>query len=429
MATINELKELAVPGTPLFLFDCTLQSGDLQHWSTHPVTVAGQTYLARVLKHNLFELNSSPEAATDGASKVSITLANSDSLLSSIERNVGWKGAQITVTFLFYDLKNGVAASESQILFRGIANPPDESTESTLRLSFTTRLNLQRVFLPEIRIERRCPWAFPTTAAQRQEAVNGGTKGAFSTFYPCGYSADQTGGIGNLNAGAPYTACDYSRAQCTQRGMFDKDSHNNTTRRFGGIEFVPAAIFVRTYGEKGTHISVPPDNMALYNDFVPLIYGTGWYQPPVVFARNDGNLTHLEVLLGAGPLSGVLKVVVNGLEIPAGVVGSNMTGTGWYNVVSLGGRNGGFNLDFTDSSGNPLGDPYGSMAFMSVVVPNNISDGSSLPSIQVLIQGLVLSRFDSSGTHTDDVFTNNSAWVLLDAFAPERLGHERSGLR
>jgi hypothetical protein len=250
MATIKDLKELEVPGTPLFLFDCTLPSGDLQHWSTHPLSVNGQAYLARVLKHNLFELNSSPEAATDGASKVSITLANADSFLSAIERNVGWKGSQLTVTFLFFDLKNGVAASDSQIVFRGIANPPDESTESTLRLSFTTRLNLQRVFLPEIRIQKRCPWAFPATATQRQEAVSGGTQGQFSAFYSCGYSADQTGGVGNLNAGAAYTTCDYSRGQCIQRGMFDRDSRNNVTRRFGGIEFLPAAIFVRTYGEK-----------------------------------------------------------------------------------------------------------------------------------------------------------------------------------
>ena len=414
MATISDLKELEVPGTPLFLFDCKLPSGDLQRWSTHAVTVNGQAYLARVLKHNLFELNSSPESATDGASKVSITLANADALLSAIERNVGWKGAQLTVTFLFFDLKNAVPASDSEIVFRGIANPPDESTESTLRLSFITRLNLQRIFLPEIRIQKRCPWAFPTTAAQRQEAVGGGTQGEFSPFYFCGYSADQPGGVGNLNAGEPYATCDYSRAQCTERGMFDKDSGNNITRRFGGIEFVPASIYVRTYGEKGSHISIPPANVAFYNDFVPLIYGTGWYQPPIVFARNDGNLSHLEVLLGAGKLTGVLKVVVNNIEIPAGVAGTNMTGTGWYNVVSLGNRNGSFNLDFTDSFGNPMGDPYGSMAFMSVVVPNNISDGRSLPSIQVLIQGLTLARFDSGGNHTNDVFTNNSAWVLLD---------------
>jgi hypothetical protein len=415
MPTIQDLKEMEVPGTPLFLFDCTLKSGDVQRWSTHHVTVNGHVYLARVLKHNLFELKSSPEATTDGISKVSITLANADSFLSSIERNVGWKGAQVTITFLFFDLKNGVAASESQVAFRGAANPPDESTESTLRLSFTNRLNLQRVFLPEMRIQKRCPWMFPSTASQRLEAVSGGAKGEFSAFYRCGYSADQTGGVGNLNNGAPYTSCDFTRAQCVERGMFDTDSRNNVTRRFGGIEFVPASVVVRSYGEKGSHVSTPVDNQARYNDYVPLIYGTGWYQPPAVFARNDGNLTRMEVLLGAGEIAGVVKVVVNGVEIPTGVSGTNMTATGWYNVVSPGTRNGNFNVDFSDSSGHPLGDPYGSMALLSVVVPNRISDGRSLATVKVLVQGLKLPRFDANGAHVDDTFTNNPAWVLLDA--------------
>ncbi len=415
MTTINVLKELEVPGTPLFLFDCTLATGDVQRWSTHNVTVSGHLYLSRVLKHNLFDLNSSPEAATDGVSMVSITLANSDAYLSSIERDIGWKGSGLAVTFLFFDLTNQVVASDSQVMFRGIANPPDQSTESTLRLSFTNTLNLQRVFLPEVRIQKLCPWNFPGTATQRQEAVSGGTEGTFSPFYRCGYSADQTGGVGNLNAGAAYTSCDYSRAQCQQRGMFDTDNASNVTRRFGGIEFVPASIIVRSYGAKTSQLSTPLPNQALYNDFVPLIYGTGWYQPPIVFARNDGNLTHFEVLLGVGQISGVITVIVNNTQIPAGVSGTNMTATGWYNVISLGTRNGSFNPDFSNSSGQPLGDPYGSMAFMSVVVPNWISNGTSLPNIEVLIQGLQLAQFDSSGSYLSNAFTNNPAWVMLDA--------------
>ena len=187
MTPINVLKELEVPGTPLFLFDCTLPTGDVEHWSTHNVTVNSTPYLSRVLKHNLFDLNSSPEAATDGVSQVSITLANADSLLSSIERNIGWKGSHLVVTFLFFDLKNQLVASDTQVAFRGIANPPDQSTESTLRLSFTNTLNLQRVFLPDVRIQKLCPWNFRSTAAQRQEAVSGGPQGAFSPFYRCGY--------------------------------------------------------------------------------------------------------------------------------------------------------------------------------------------------------------------------------------------------
>ncbi|HUA18320.1 MAG TPA: phage tail protein [Bryobacteraceae bacterium] len=412
--SINTLKELEVPGTPLLLFDCTLSSGDVQRWSTHPVIVNGAQYLSRVLRHNVFDLTSSSELAVEGASTVSITLANADSFLSSIERNIGWKGAQLSVTFLFFDLANGVAASDSQVVFCGVANPPDQSTELTLRLSFTNRLNLQRVYLPSVRIQKSCPWNFPSDASQRQEAVSGGTSGSYAPFYQCGYSADQTNGVGNLNGTTPYTSCDYSRAQCQQRGMFSTDAQNNPTGRFGGIEFMPAAIYVRTYGEKGMHLSIPAGNLALYNDCVPLVYGTGWYEPPLVFARNDGNLTHCEVLLGVGPLSAIVKVIVNNTEIPVGAPGTNMTATGWYNVVSLGARNGTFDLDFTDSSGNPLGDPYGSMGLLSVVVPNRISDGSSLPEIEILIQGLLLPRFDTSGNSLDPTFTNNPAWVILD---------------
>ena len=415
MTTINVLKELEVPGTPLFLFDCTLPTGDVQHWSTHNVTVNGLEYLSRVLKHNLFDLNSSPEAATDGVSMVSITLANADAFLSSIERDIGWKGSQLVATFLFFDLTNEVVASNSQVVFRGIANPPDQSTESTLRLSFTNTLNLQRVFLPAVRIQKTCPWNFPSTAAQRQQAVSGGTLGIFSPFYQCGYSPDQTGGVGNMNAGVPYTTCDYSRTQCQQRGMFDTDSASTVTSRFGGIEFVPPSIIVRAYGSKTSQLSTTLPNQALYNDFVPLIYGTGWYQPPIVFARNDGNLTHIEVLLGMGQITSVITVIVNNTQIPVGVSGTNMTSTGWYNVISYGTRNGSFNPDFSNSSGQPLGDPYGSMAFMSVVVPNWISNGTSLPDVEVLIQGLELAQFDSTGTYISNVFTNNPAWVMLDA--------------
>src|SRR3984885_7391844 len=415
MTPINVLKEMEVPGTPLCLFACTLPTGDVQHWSTHNVTVNGQEYLSRVLKHNIFDLNSSPEAATDGVSTVSITLANADSFLSSIERNIGWKGSGLVATFLFFDLTTQAVASNSQVVFRGIANPPDQSTESTLRLSFTNTLNLQRVYLPAVRIQKLCPWNFPSTAAQRQEAVNGGTEGVFSPFYQCGYSADQTGGVGNMNAGTPYTTCDYSRTQCQQRGMFDTDNQANVTRRFGGIEFVPASIIVRTYGSKTSQLSTPLPNQALYNDFVPLIYGTGWYQPPIVLARNDGNLTHFEVLLGVGQITSVITVIVNNTQVPVGVNGTNMTATGWYNVISFGTRNGSFNPDFSNSSGQPLGDPYGSMAFMSLVVPNWISNGTSFPEVSVLIQGLQLAQFDSSGNYVSNVFTNNPAWVMLDA--------------
>ena len=110
----------------------------------------------------------------------------------------------------------------------------------------------------------------------------------------------------------------------------------------------------------------------------------------------------------------MITVLVNDIEIPQAQSGVNMTATGWYNVVTPGTRNGAFDPNFADASGNPLGDPYGSMAMMSVVVPNLISNGQSLPTIQVLLNGLQLEQFDASGTSLGESFTNNPAWVLLD---------------
>jgi hypothetical protein len=413
-STIDVLKELQAPTTPLFLIDCVLSSGATEHWGTHAATFSGTSYAARLLKHSLFQLTASSTDGLDGAAQIALQLANADSHFSEIERETGFKGAQVTIQFLFYDFVANAPASEARVVFRGIANSPDEITESAFRVTVMNRLNLQRVILPDTRIERTCPWFFPSTSAQRADALTGGAKGAYSALYKCGYSPDQTGGVGNLNSGAPFTSCDYTRTSCVERGMFATDAASNPTARFGGIEFVPAQILVRGYGQKGNQLSALYDNLALYNDFVPLVYGTAWYMPPIVFSRNDGNLTRMEVLLGMGPISGVLQVLVDDIAVPLAQNGTNMTATGWYSLVSPGTRNGGFDLNFADSAGNPLGDPYGSMAYLSVVVPNAISSGQSTPTVQVLVNGLLIEQFDATGASLGASFTNNPAWVLLD---------------
>jgi hypothetical protein len=184
-------------------------------------------------------------------------------------------------------------------------------------------------------------------------------------------------------------------------------------QRFGGLEYVPQAVSVRGYG-KDWSTSALSVNQARYNDYVPMVYGTAWIQPMVVFARNDGNLTRMEVLLGIGQIQGVLTVLVSGVQIPLGVAGKNMTGTGWYNFLTPGTRDGAFDMNFTDANGNPAGDPYGSMAYISVVVPNQLNNGNSLPSVQVLVQGLIVPVYAADGTFLSDQFSSNPAWILLD---------------
>jgi hypothetical protein len=405
MSTIFDLKEQAVTDTPLLLFDCVLPGGQRESWSTHRVINGGTTYEARVLQHNVFEMQTASEQGVDGIPRISIVLANADSHFSEIERATGWKGAQLTVGFLFYDLPDATPASETRVLFQGICNPPDEIREATFRITATNRMNLQRVLMPQVRIQKRCPWNFPANAAQCTEAVDGGINGKYSLYYRCGYSAGIAGGSGNLNGSVPFTSCGFARADCEARGMFPD---------FGGIEYVPPTISVRTAGAKNWQTSAESVNAARYNDFVPMVYGTAWYAPPVVFARNDGNLTHMEVLLGIGEMQGVRTVLVSGVQIPPGVAGTNMTGTGWYNIPTLGTRAGTQNPDFVDGSGQPAGDPYGSMAYLSVVVPNVLSAGTTLPSIKVLVDGLKVPAYNADGSAAGEAFTSNPAWILLD---------------
>jgi hypothetical protein len=414
MATINEIKELAETDTPLLFFECTLPSGDVAYWSTHSIVFNHHQYEARVLRHDLFDLQLSADDAMDGISQLSITLANADSAISELNSEIGLKGTQLTVYFAFADLPSGAITTESTILFRGVAGDPDEITEESLTITFTNKLCLQRIPIPEVRIQRSCPWTFPATVDQRNEALNGGPNGRYSHFYRCGYSADISGGVGNLNNGQAFTTCNKSRADCQARGMFDTDTSGNITRRFGAFEFVPSQIMVRTAGQSAYHLSPLQMNLAKYNDPVPIVYGTGWIKAPINFARNDGNLTHMEVLLGLGTIEGVLKVVVNDVEIPIAVPGQDMTITGWYSIVTTGTRQGAFNMDFTDSNGNPLGDPYGSMAVLSVVVPNRIASGRTLPNVEVLLQGMHIDIYNPDGSFQATGYSNNPAWVILD---------------
>jgi hypothetical protein len=404
MQTISDLKELAVTDTPIMVFDCELSSGVTEHWSTHAVTIGGTNYAARVLQHSAFDIQTASDQGVDGSPKISLVLANADQHFSEVERETGWKGANLTVGFLFYDLVNNVPLTDTSVIFQGICNPPDQIRESTFRLSAINRMNLQRLLLPEVRIQRLCPWIFPATSDQRTEAVDGGANGQYSLYYRCGYSADISGGAGNLNGTVAFTSCGYTESDCQARGI---------PQRFGGIEYVPPVIAVRGYGKDWT-TSALSVNQARYNDYVPMIYGTAWYEPLVVFARNDGNLTRMEVLLGIGQIQGVLTVLVNDVQIPVGVPCVNMTGTGWYNLLTPGTRDGAYDPNFTDSSGNPAGDPYGSMAYLAVVVPNSLNNGNSLATVQVLIQGLIVPTYAADGTYLCNQFSSNPAWILLD---------------
>ena len=135
MPTAFQVKEQTITDTPLLLFDCQFQGAQVENWSTHQVTLTGSTYQARVLQHNLYEIQTSSDLGVDAIPKISISLANADSHFSEIERSAGFKGAALTVRFVFFDLTQGVATTSPITLFKGILNPPDEITSQTAAAS------------------------------------------------------------------------------------------------------------------------------------------------------------------------------------------------------------------------------------------------------------------------------------------------------
>src|ERR1700761_2911781 len=136
MGTINQVKQQGQSDTPLLLFRCVMPSGDVECWSTNAISYNGDQYTARVLKHDLFDLQLAAGDAMDGISQLTLILANADAEMSELNQAIGFKGSQLTVYFVFANLASGLITTESTVLFSGIAGDPDLITEESLQLSF-----------------------------------------------------------------------------------------------------------------------------------------------------------------------------------------------------------------------------------------------------------------------------------------------------
>src|SRR5829696_7474217 len=117
--TIHQIKREQITETPLLLFDVELSTGVVERWSTHAVTLGGREYQPRVVRHNVFDIRSGADDGIDAMAKVSLTLANADSYFSQVERSSGWKGARLTVRFVFLNALTGESASDEAVIFRG----------------------------------------------------------------------------------------------------------------------------------------------------------------------------------------------------------------------------------------------------------------------------------------------------------------------
>ena len=133
MDTVANLKEQAITQTPLLLFDVALAGGPEHHWCTHGVTAGSESYSARVLRHNLFEIQTASDYGIDAIPKIALTLANADSFFSQVEAATGFKGGKLKATFLFYDLVQDEPASESTVVPARFQAPSVSNRKSPMR--------------------------------------------------------------------------------------------------------------------------------------------------------------------------------------------------------------------------------------------------------------------------------------------------------
>lgn len=423
-------KELALTYQPLLLAEFTFYEGTVLRVSTRNLTgsfqYGGNDYAPRILNQDigaLFQAVSSQ--GIDMPARVKLELADADKFLwTNYQSAIGFKGATLRLTFVLWEVGTSNFSTDAQLRFTGICDPP-QFDHQRLSVAATSKLNLAQKDYPAVRIQPRCPWAFPRTATERQA----GADNPFSIYRFCGYSPDATGGQerGNNdpNTTLPFTSCDFTFQACQARlgraspaagdGVLDKDEAGRATGRFGGITFSPPKTFRgRTFGESKFQEFENNQNEAKYDDRIPEVYGRAWIDPPVLHTLADGNATRGEVIVSFETISDIERVRINDFIIPGA---TDIDGGGRpvrdplfaYYVLNNGDRQGHSN---SLPGWNNKGDPYGNYAAFAFVVFNEVAASNAIPRVQVLVKGVRVRVYTAPNTWSWE-WSENPAWILL----------------
>jgi hypothetical protein len=429
VGTIHAAKEQALTFQPLLLATFTFADGTVLRLATHGLRAAdggfqyaGHDYLPRILNQDIAAVQALSDGGVDVAPQVTLALNDADGFLwTNYEQPKGFKGAKLALTFVFWNVGADDFSSDAVTKFLGICSAP-QVDETQLTVTATSLLNMQAVTLPPVRVQKRCPWIFPTTKAQRVAAA----LDEDSWFWECGYSPDVTdadgaGGTaaarGNLDGGVPFTSCNYTKEQCQARGMYAQDGLVRITGRFGGVQWDPPQSWRgRAYSSGKFEEGLNSPNEAKYNDPVPMVYGEGWVEPVLANIVGDPNSTRFEAVLCYGEVDGVDRVIVNDVEVPFYQDGRDPLFAWWW--VNRGDRDGTANPlpGWADQNGDGTGDPYGSLATIAIVVYRQLVDSQQIPRVRVLLRGPKLRVYTSDTAFTKAGWPQylNPVWQLME---------------
>jgi hypothetical protein len=402
--TILTGKDGANPKKPLFLVTITAPDGDVCYLTTAAyygapnIVYNSTTYLARIQKNDIQAIQAISPQGYDGVPGFTMTLADADKYLWTNHcMTHGWRGAAVVLTVILWDVvANAYSTDALQWSFIG-GNPQHNHAQGQTSLDVAASTNFTRLKVPSIPLEYRCPWDFPATAAQRTAALNDPT----SPYYQCGYSPDQAGGVGNYASGTtPFTTCEFVRSSptdptvgCMARmgnaattsvapdGDLAHDTTGRYTARFGGVTWLAGAQFSgRQYTTGNKVFGFNQPNTALAGAYYNWVYGTQWVTGQVFAPAGDPNSLRAEVAIcvAAFGAANVLQLLVNGVQIPQNNGDQLFT----WRYINQGGRSGALNGDAIFDS---HGDPHGSVCVIEFVVPAELAQPGSVPSVQALV--------------------------------------------
>jgi hypothetical protein len=375
----------------------------------------GAEFEARIKNQEIVATQALSENGIDVTPTVTLELADADKTMWAYEKTLGFKGAKLSMYYLFWDVGQNDFSTDYQTIFVGTCGP-GKLTETTLRVQAVSRMNMNQSHLPAVRIQKRCPWIFPDTSGMILDdatiAQQSAADDPSSPAWHCGYSYLASGGNARGNAqpgGGHYQSCNYTLDECLDRlgnraianpyapySPIEKDQAGRGTARFGGILWDPPAQFrSRGYGQKELMTGYNSQNEGKYHDYVPMGWGTYWIDPLILNICGDANYTAMDVLLGMGPLQSVRKVIVNDIEV------SKLSTYGpdqneqialqlFWTEVSSGDRTGACNRGTIPNS---HGDPYGSLKVINVNVPRQLTTSSNVPRVRVLVDGPKIRKY------------------------------------
>ena len=398
LSTIAIAKEQAATYQPLLLAEFTFYDGSVLRLSTHPLNATeggyqygGNDYLGRLNQQDIAQVQALSDTGIDLIPSVTLRISDPDGWVRTNYGDAsgkGFKGAKVKLTLIFGDIEAGNFSSDSHRKFDGICDMHGIDGEY-LSVTANSKTSLTRQILPTVPMQRRCPLINPITAAQRSDASN-----PDSPYYPCGETRSL--------ATAP--ACSYTKETCTQ-----------ANRRANITWDPPSTGSGREYISGGTVNFKNIGNSAVYGDYVPLIYGMAWVEPPIVNVVGDGNYTRGEAVLCFGQISDIYRCVVNDTEISP-TNRPDRTAYGYVNKdfryawINDGRRDG---LPNTDAPYNSQGDPYGNLAAIQWLVPRAIAEAGSKPRLRCLVRGRLVRVYTDVSTYTT-IWSDNPVWIILD---------------